>query len=75
VGDTNERLETMQEIADFLGVPVATMRAWRNQRRGPVSYKVGRHVRYRRSEVEAWLNETANAWIAENAGRPSRGAA
>jgi excisionase family DNA binding protein len=39
----------------FLGVPVGTLANWRYQGKGPRFVKVGRHVRYRRSDVEAWL--------------------
>ena len=36
-------------------VPEATLRDCRNQRTGPDSFKIGRHVRYPRSEVQRWL--------------------
>lgn len=49
-------LGTAEEVADYLGVPVATLYAWRYQGgRGPKSSKVGRHLRYRWEDVEAWL--------------------
>ena len=50
-----ERLLTVEELADWLGVPVATIYGWRYRRSGPPSYKVGRHVRFRHTDVEAWL--------------------
>jgi len=50
-----ERLLTVEEVAEWLGVPVGTIYAWRYRGCGPVSYKVGRHVRFRREDVEAWL--------------------
>jgi excisionase family DNA binding protein len=46
-----------QDLADFLRVPVTTVYDWRYKRKGPPASKVGRHVRYRRSDVEAWLDE------------------
>ncbi len=52
-----ESLLTPSETADFLGVAEATLTHWRYKRSGPPSYKVGRHIRYRASEVEAWLSE------------------
>jgi excisionase family DNA binding protein len=48
------------EVADFLHVPVATVYGWRQRRVGPKGYRVGRHVRYRRSEVEGWLETQAD---------------
>lgn len=51
-----ERLLTIAEVADFLGVPVGTLYQWRHKRTGPKGIRVGRHVRYRPLEVEAWLD-------------------
>ena len=55
-----ESLWSTVEAAAFLGVPVATMRYWLYLRTGPTSYKVGRHRRYRRSDLETWLAERAS---------------
>lgn len=52
-------LLTPQEVADFLAVPVLTLQTWRGRGTGPRSYRVGRHVRYRREDVESWLEEQA----------------
>ncbi len=51
------RLWTVQEVADFLGVPVGTLYQWRHRRTGPSAYKVGRHLRYDPETVRAWLNK------------------
>jgi excisionase family DNA binding protein len=48
-------LMTPQEVADFLAMPVLTLQTWRAKRTGPRVYRVGRHVRYRREDVEEWL--------------------
>lgn len=50
-----ERLMTNQELAELVRVPVATVRAWRYKNEGPAGIRVGRHVRYRESEVQRWL--------------------
>ena len=47
-----ERLMTLAELAELLGVPVGTLYGWRHQGEGPPGYRIGRHVRYRRSAVE-----------------------
>ena len=45
---------TSQEVAELLGVPVSTLREW--GRRGTLPrVKLGRHVRYIRSHVEATI--------------------
>ena len=56
-----------QEVSAILGgIPVATLKRWRTERTGPVAMHIGRHVRYRRSAVEAWLaarDRDAAAWM------------
>lgn len=52
---TAERLWSVAEVSLFLGIPVATLRAWRCQGRGPVSVKLGRHVRYDPDNVRDWV--------------------
>ena len=50
-----EPLWSVQELADYLGVPVATLYQWRTKRYGPVGLRIGKHIRYRRVDVERWL--------------------
>jgi len=50
-----DRLLTTNEVAEYLGVPVATLYAWRHRGGGPPGARVGKHVRYRRQELEAWV--------------------
>ncbi|MGF1616859.1 MAG: helix-turn-helix transcriptional regulator [Acidimicrobiia bacterium] len=51
----DERLLTVEELADYLGVPVATIYAWRYRREGPSGFRVGKHLRFRWSDVEEWI--------------------
>ena len=53
--EQGDRLLTVQELAEYLGVPVATLYQWRYRREGPKGFRVGRHLRYRWSEIEAWV--------------------
>lgn len=46
---------SIDELAEFLGVPRKTIIQWRYMRIGPRGYKFGRHVRYRMSDVEKWM--------------------
>lgn len=57
----NDRLMSVEDVADFLGVPVQSVRKWRYLGTGPIGLKVGRHVRYRRADVEKWLDQQASA--------------
>lgn len=49
-------LMTAEEVSDYLRIPVATLYAWRSRNQGPVGHRVGRHLRYRLSDVDSWLN-------------------
>ena len=64
-----ERLLTPEELAEVLQVPLATLRRWREQRNGPPAHKVGKHLRFAASDVEAWL---ANRRDAERVAARSR---
>ncbi len=50
-----DQLLTVEELADYLGVPVATLYQWRYRREGPPGFRVGRYIRYRQTDVEAWI--------------------
>lgn len=54
-----DRLASAQELAAYLGVPVATVYSWRYRQQGPLAIRIGRHLRYRWPDVEAWLDEQA----------------
>jgi len=51
------RLMTTKQVADLLQVPVATLYRWRYYRDGPSAFRVGRHLRYRETEVESWITQ------------------
>lgn len=51
-----ETLMSPQELADMLGLPLAAIYNFNYRGTGPRRISVGRHVRYRRSEVESWLD-------------------
>jgi len=50
-----ERLMTITDLSDMLGVPVDTLYGWRHRGEDPAGYRIGRPVRYRGATVEAWL--------------------
>lgn len=49
-------LGSPKELGAYLGVPETTLSQWRWRGTGPRWSKVGRHVRYRWSDVEEWLD-------------------
>lgn len=48
-------LLTADEVAGWLRLPKATLENWRWKGIGPKYLRVGRYVRYRRTDVEQWL--------------------
>jgi predicted DNA-binding transcriptional regulator AlpA len=52
-----DTLLSSEEVADRLGLTVATLWNWRWRGKGPASFKVGGRLRYRDSEVQRWLAE------------------
>jgi excisionase family DNA binding protein len=52
----DDRLLTISEVSDYLQVPVQTLYHWRYRGTGPKGVRVGRHVRYRQDDVDAWLD-------------------
>lgn len=52
-----EPLLTAQELAALLNVPVATIYTWRYLGTGPPGFRVGRHLRYRQSDLERWITK------------------
>lgn len=55
-----DQLLTIDEVADIVRVPVATLRYWRHLGTGPDSFRIGRGVRYWRSVVYTWLYAQSN---------------
>ena len=58
---SDDELLTLQEVSDVVRVPVATLRYWRHLGTGPRSFRVGRSVRYWRTEVFLWLDSQSAA--------------
>ncbi len=50
---------TVEDLAEYLSVPVGTVYAWNYRGTGPKATRVGRFVRYRRPDVTRWLDERA----------------
>lgn len=57
------RLLRTPEVSEWLGIPVSTLYQWRYRGVGPRAIRVGRHLRYRPSDVEAWLDRDAEGQL------------
>jgi excisionase family DNA binding protein len=60
-------LMTVQDVSRYLRVPVGTLRNWRVTGAGPPAARIGRHVRYRQADVEAWVSERVRLDVAQRA--------
>jgi hypothetical protein len=58
--DPGDQMLTLAEACAFLRVPEGTLRYWRHLGAGPRSFKLGRHVRYWRTDLILWLTEQTN---------------
>ena len=58
--DDGESLWGTPQVASYYGVPVATIYGWRTKGEGPRAIRVGKPARYRRADVEAWLDQHAD---------------
>jgi len=53
-------LLTLSEVAEHLGVPLQTIYTWRHHGEMPIGIRVGRHIRVRRPDLDAWLDARAD---------------
>lgn len=61
----SDDLLTTKQLAEYLGVTARTLELWRETRVGPAWVRVGRKVRYRREDVEAWLESRRQTPVRE----------
>lgn len=55
--DRLDRLLSIDELSDYLGVPIKTIYDWRSTGHGPAAFKIGRHLKFAESDVLRWLND------------------
>jgi len=59
---TNDHLPdimTLDQVASYLQVPRNTIYHWRKAGGGPVGRQLGKHIRFRRTDVDTWLDAQA----------------
>ncbi|MGJ5897997.1 helix-turn-helix domain-containing protein [Streptomyces niveiscabiei] len=47
---------SVDDLADELQIPKSTIYGWRTRGLGPAWVRVGKHLRARRADVDAWLD-------------------
>ncbi|MFI5959785.1 helix-turn-helix domain-containing protein [Cryptosporangium sp. NPDC051539] len=55
-----DRLMTIDEVCDYLQITIGTARKQRSEGRFVRGYRLGKHLRFRRSAVDKWLEEHAD---------------
>lgn len=60
-----DRLLSVPELADYLGISQKSVYALRYRGEGPRAVKIGKQLRFAPADVDAWLAQRA----AEDAGR------
>ncbi len=57
-----DELLSPHDLAGYLDVPVKTVYGWRHRGLGPAGFRVGRHLRYRRSDVATSRSGSVASW-------------
>jgi excisionase family DNA binding protein len=64
-----EQLLVAQQVADYLNISLQTLRLWTNDpAMGIPHFRLGNQIRYRRDELDAWLEERRHT-----GGKPRKG--
>lgn len=53
----NSKLLSIDDVADYLGIPKNTLYQWRTKGYGPTGRRIGKYVRYRSEDVDAWVDQ------------------
>lgn len=56
-----EPLISVDELSEYLGIPVRTIYDWRLTGHGPRGLRVGRHLKFAVSDVAAWVDAQREA--------------
>lgn len=56
IPNPDDRLLTFEELADILGCSAGHLRNLKYRGRAPIAVKLGRSVRFRLSDVRAWID-------------------
>ena len=57
----NENALNERQAAKYLGVSASTLRLWRAEGRSPRFFRAGKLVRYRRNDLDSWIEARLSA--------------
>ncbi len=63
-GQIEDRLWSVQDVSEYLGVPVHSIYAWRSAGTGPPGRRVGKRLRYRPQDVRDWVASLPTSVVA-----------
>lgn len=66
-----DELLTMEELEEYTKTPMSTLYSLRSAGKGPVGFRIGRGLRFRRSDVDAWTNALVASALAKAALAPA----
>lgn len=52
-----QKLMTINDVAEYLGIPRNTLYQWRTKGYGPRGVRMGKYVRYRPDDIETWIDQ------------------
>lgn len=52
-------IDSPAAASEYIGVPVGTLAQWRYLKTGPRFIRAGRMIRYRKADLDAWLDAHA----------------
>lgn len=61
----DEYLYSPEQLVERLGISLGTLYRWNYTKTGPLVLHLGRHCRYRPSDVDAWLETRAAEALAK----------
>lgn len=53
-------LITINELSEYVNIPVSTLYSWRSRGLGPRAVKLGGQLRWRLTDVDAWIADSAD---------------
>ena len=56
----NDKLLNKYDLHEWLGVKLSTLREWRQTGKGPKYIKLNRLVRYKKADVDRWIDEESH---------------
>ena len=53
--EMDDRLWSVQDVSDYLGIPLGTIYSWRSAGTGPPGRRMGKRLRFRPQDVRDWV--------------------